>query len=77
MSKSTLLLILITSAVTSASADMGFGGIIKDMMDVPKEVMTSTTDSMKDIKDSMKDSITDIKDSAIDKKDDKDSNTTK
>ena len=62
MKKIILLTTLTASMITSASADMGFGGMIKDMMDVPKEIIKSTTDSMKEIKDSTKDSMTDIND---------------
>jgi gas vesicle protein len=67
MTKLTLIAILTASTLTTASADM-FGGVIKDMMDVPKEIITSTTDAMKDVKDSVKDSVDDVKDSASDTK---------
>ena len=70
MTKLTLLTALTLSIITSASADMGFGGMMKDMMDVPKEVITSTTDSMKEMKDSTKDSMTEMKETATDMKDD-------
>jgi outer membrane lipopolysaccharide assembly protein LptE/RlpB len=70
MTKLVLLTALTASMITSASADMGFGGMMKDIMDVPKEMITSTTDSMKDMKDSTKDSMTEMKDSATDIKDD-------
>ena len=70
MKKLVLLTALTASMITSASADMGFGGMMKDMMDVPKEMITSTTDSMKEMKDSTKDSMTEMKDSATDIKND-------
>jgi outer membrane lipopolysaccharide assembly protein LptE/RlpB len=70
MTKAVLLTALTASMITSASADMGFGGMMKDMMDVPKEMITETTDSMKEMKNSTKDSMTEMKDSATDIKDD-------
>jgi len=70
MTKAVLLTALTASMITSASADMGFGGMMKDMMDVPKEMITETTDSMKEMKNSTKDSMTEMKDSATDMKND-------
>jgi len=66
MTKLLLVTALISTLISSASANMGFGGMMKDMMDIPKEVITSTTDSMKDIKDSTTDSMKEIKNSAKD-----------
>jgi len=62
MKKLTLISLLIASMSTTVSADMGFGGIMKDMMDIPKDIITEGTDAVKDMKDSAKDSATEIKD---------------
>ena len=87
MKNLTLLTLLTASIFTTASAD-GIGGIMTDMMDIPKEIITtgtdamrdiknSATDSMEEIKDSATDSIKDVKDSATDSKDDKEKTVTK
>ena len=54
MSRLTLIAMLTASMLTTASAEM-FGGVIGDMMDIPKEIITSGTDAMRDVKDSVKD----------------------
>ena len=69
MTKLTLLTLLTASMLTTASADMGFGGIMKDMMDVPKDMITEGTDAMKEMKDSAKDVAEDAKDAVTDMKD--------
>jgi len=77
MKKLTLLATLTATLITTASAD-GMGGMFRDMMDIPKEVITSSTDAMREVKDSAVDSVKDIKDSVKDKDDDvkKDKTTT-
>lgn len=69
MTKLTLIATLTATLITTSSADMGFGGVMTDMMDIPKEIITSGTDSMREMKDAATDSIDEIKDSALDKKD--------
>lgn len=69
MTKLTLIATLTATLITTSSADMGFGGIMTDMMDIPKEIITSGTDSMREMKDAATDSIDEIKDSATDIKD--------
>jgi len=69
MTKLTLLTLLTASMLSTASADMGFGGIMKDMMDVPKDMITEGTDAMKEMKNSAKDAVEDAKDAATDMKD--------
>jgi len=69
MKKITLISALIASMITISSAEM-FGGMMSDMMDIPKEMITSGTDAMKDMKDAAKDSVDAVKDAAEDVKDD-------
>ena len=69
MKKITLISALVASMLTVSSAEM-FGGMMSDMMDIPKEMITSGTDAMKDIKDAAKDAADEVKDSATDLKDD-------
>ena len=70
MIKTTLITLLTASTLTTAMADMGFGGMMKDMMDIPKEMITEGTNSMKDMKNSAKDAVEDAKDTATEMKDD-------
>ena len=67
MTRLMLIAMLTASMLTTASAEM-FGGVIGDMMDIPKEMITSGTDAMRDVKDSVKDSVDDIKDDDDDDK---------
>ena len=69
MKKITLILALVASMITISSAEM-FGGMIGDMMDIPKEIVTSGTDVMKEMKDVAKDTADEVKDSATDIKND-------
>jgi len=69
MTKLTLIALLTTLMLTTASAN-GMGGMMTDMMDIPKEIITSGTDAIKDMKDAAKDSMDEVKDNAIDSVDD-------
>ncbi len=68
MKKITLIALLTSSMITISSAEM-FGGMMSDMMDIPKEMITSGTDAMRDMKDAAKDSADAVKDAATDVKD--------
>jgi len=69
MKKIVLISTLVASMMSISSAEM-FGGVMSDMMDIPKEMITSGTDAMKDMKDAAKDSVDAVKDAATDIKDD-------
>lgn len=67
MKRVTILTILTTTILTTASANFSFmGDMIKDMTDAAKNITTNVTDEMKEIKTDTIDIAKEMKNSGID-----------